>query len=128
MPTATRQAVGSSDPATGAPLCELPNASVEDGLRALDAAADAQQSWAETPARERAELLRRAFEATIARARSRALLFSFRVAACPLRCEQDTADDKGRDDQRGADTAQVEAAVRHGFGEQVAHGRAERTS
>jgi succinate-semialdehyde dehydrogenase/glutarate-semialdehyde dehydrogenase len=55
------------DPATGEPLCEVSDATPADGLAALDAAAAAQDAWAMTPSRERAELLRRAFETLIAR-------------------------------------------------------------
>ena len=50
------------------------------------------------------------------------------MAASPLGREQDEADDEDRDDQRGADAAEVESAVREWLGEQVSHRRAERTS
>jgi succinate-semialdehyde dehydrogenase/glutarate-semialdehyde dehydrogenase len=67
------------DPATGETLVELPAASVEDGTAALDAAAHAQQRWAETPARDRAELLRDAFEAVIERREEFALLITMEM-------------------------------------------------
>jgi len=67
------------DPATGETLVELPAASVEDGTAALDAAAGAQQRWAETPARDRAELLREAFEAVIERREEFALLITMEM-------------------------------------------------
>jgi succinate-semialdehyde dehydrogenase/glutarate-semialdehyde dehydrogenase len=51
------------DPATGEPICHIADGDETDSLRALDAAAEAQPGWAATPARERAELLRAAFEA-----------------------------------------------------------------
>ena len=51
------------DPATGSVLAEIADGDESDSLRALDAAAEAQPAWAATPARERAELLRAAFEA-----------------------------------------------------------------
>jgi succinate-semialdehyde dehydrogenase/glutarate-semialdehyde dehydrogenase len=67
------------DPATGETLVELPAASVEDGTAALDAAARAQQRWAETPARDRAELLRDAFEAVTERREEFALLITMEM-------------------------------------------------
>jgi len=50
------------DPATGQVLCEVADASPEEAIAALDAAAAAQASWAATPPRERSEVLTRAFE------------------------------------------------------------------
>ncbi len=55
------------NPATGQPLVEIADAGVDDAIAALDAACAAQKTWARTPARERAELLRRVFEAVIER-------------------------------------------------------------
>ncbi|MFE3054359.1 aldehyde dehydrogenase family protein [Nocardia sp. NPDC059239] len=55
------------DPATGEVLVEVADATPADGARALDAAVAAQASWAATPARERAEILRRAWELVMAR-------------------------------------------------------------
>jgi succinate-semialdehyde dehydrogenase/glutarate-semialdehyde dehydrogenase len=54
--------VAVNDPATGAVIHEIADASVDDGVAAMDAAAEAFPSWAATPARERAEILRRAFD------------------------------------------------------------------
>lgn len=56
------------DPATGRPLAEVADATADDALAALDAAAAAQESWARTAPRRRAELLRAGFEAITARA------------------------------------------------------------
>ncbi|HEY0696329.1 MAG TPA: NAD-dependent succinate-semialdehyde dehydrogenase [Micromonospora sp.] len=55
------------DPATGSTIAEVADASVEDGLDALAAAARAQSAWAATPPRERGEVLRRAFDVIIER-------------------------------------------------------------
>jgi succinate-semialdehyde dehydrogenase/glutarate-semialdehyde dehydrogenase len=55
------------DPATGEELAELVDATANDAVAALDAAVAVQQSWASTPARERAEILRRAFDLLTAR-------------------------------------------------------------
>jgi succinate-semialdehyde dehydrogenase/glutarate-semialdehyde dehydrogenase len=56
------------DPATGQVLAEVADATADDALAALDAAAEAQESWARTAPRTRAELLRAGFEAITARA------------------------------------------------------------
>ncbi|EME66863.1 gamma-hydrobutyrate dehydrogenase [Rhodococcus ruber BKS 20-38] len=56
------------DPATGAVLAEVADASADDGLRALDLAVAAQAEWAATPPRVRGEILRTAFELVHARA------------------------------------------------------------
>jgi succinate-semialdehyde dehydrogenase/glutarate-semialdehyde dehydrogenase len=50
------------NPADGDVLAQIGDASVEDGLAAVGAAHDAFQTWALTPARQRAEILRRAFD------------------------------------------------------------------
>ncbi|MEV0708391.1 NAD-dependent succinate-semialdehyde dehydrogenase [Nocardia aurea] len=53
------------DPATGAVLCEVADASPTDGLDALTAASRAQPGWAATPPRERSDLLMRAHRALL---------------------------------------------------------------
>ena len=50
------------DPATFTVLAEVGDASVADGLDAVASAYDAFSTWSVTPARQRAEILRRAFE------------------------------------------------------------------
>lgn len=50
------------DPATGRVLKSVASASVRDGAAALDAACAAFPTWSATPARERGEVLRRAFD------------------------------------------------------------------
>ncbi len=50
------------NPATGEVLAHVADATPEDGMAALDAAAEAQAAWSRTPARERGEILRRAWE------------------------------------------------------------------
>ena len=50
------------DPATGEVIKTIADAGVEDGAAAMDAAVDAAAAWAKTPPRERAEILRRAFD------------------------------------------------------------------
>ena len=50
------------DPATDKPLVEVASATEDDANAALDAAVSAAAEWAATPARERAEILRKVFE------------------------------------------------------------------
>lgn len=67
------------DPATGAVLAEVADASRSDAVAALDAAALAQAAWAGTPARRRSEILRRAFELLVERADEFALLMTLEM-------------------------------------------------
>ena len=67
------------DPSTGAVLCQVPDASVEDGLAALDAAARAQDDWAAVAPRERGEILRRGYEAVMERLEDLALLMTLEM-------------------------------------------------
>ncbi|SKC09343.1 NAD-dependent aldehyde dehydrogenases, partial [Arthrobacter sp. 49Tsu3.1M3] len=67
------------DPATGKVLLSIADAGPEDGKAALDAAAAAQESWAKVPARERGEILRRAFELVTERAEDFALLMTLEM-------------------------------------------------
>ncbi|MDQ1137686.1 succinate-semialdehyde dehydrogenase/glutarate-semialdehyde dehydrogenase [Microbacterium sp. SORGH_AS 1204] len=71
--------VAVNDPATGDVLLEIADASVDDGVAAMDAAADAFPSWAATPARERAEILRRAFDLLQERKEDVALLMTLEM-------------------------------------------------
>lgn len=50
------------DPATGAVIRTIADATPGDGIRALDAAVAAQDSWAATAPRTRSDILRRAFD------------------------------------------------------------------
>ena len=67
------------DPATGTSLCEVADASADDAKAALDAAVAAGADWSQTAPRERGEILRRAFEAIIARADELALLMTLEM-------------------------------------------------
>ncbi|NKX53287.1 NAD-dependent succinate-semialdehyde dehydrogenase [Arthrobacter mobilis] len=67
------------DPATGNVLATLASATSEDALAALDAADKVQASWARTAPRERAEILRRAFELVTERAEDFALLMTLEM-------------------------------------------------
>jgi succinate-semialdehyde dehydrogenase / glutarate-semialdehyde dehydrogenase len=65
------------DPATSELITTVANASVEDGLAAVDAAEAAAADWAATAPRRRAEILRRAFELMTARAEDLARLIAW---------------------------------------------------
>ena len=62
------------NPATEEPVTEVADASPEDALDAVAAAAAALPGWAARPPRERAECLRRAYELMIARSEQLARL------------------------------------------------------
>jgi succinate-semialdehyde dehydrogenase/glutarate-semialdehyde dehydrogenase len=67
------------DPATGETLTTVASATVEDGKAALDAAVAAQPDWAATAPRERAEILRSAFELIVERADHFAMLMTLEM-------------------------------------------------
>ncbi|MGT2463836.1 NAD-dependent succinate-semialdehyde dehydrogenase [Sinomonas atrocyanea] len=67
------------DPATGRTLLEIADGTSEDAVAALDAADAVQASWARTAPRERAEILRRAFELVTERAEEFALLMTLEM-------------------------------------------------
>jgi succinate-semialdehyde dehydrogenase / glutarate-semialdehyde dehydrogenase len=67
------------DPATGASLCEVADATPDDALAALDAAVAAQPAWAATPPNERSEILHRAFLALGEQADDLALLMTLEM-------------------------------------------------
>jgi len=67
------------DPATGLKLLSIADASFEDGQKAIQAAHDAQASWAKTAPRVRAELLRAAFEKVTAMSDDFAILMSLEM-------------------------------------------------
>jgi succinate-semialdehyde dehydrogenase/glutarate-semialdehyde dehydrogenase len=67
------------DPSTGKPLVEVADATPQDALDALGAAADAQAAWAATAPRERGEILRRAYELLLARTDELALVMTLEM-------------------------------------------------
>ncbi|WP_395109690.1 NAD-dependent succinate-semialdehyde dehydrogenase [Actinomadura sp. SCN-SB] len=64
---ATEATFDVTDPATGTVIARVADATVEQGLAALDSIVAAAPGWAATTLRDRAELLRRAFDAVMAR-------------------------------------------------------------
>jgi succinate-semialdehyde dehydrogenase/glutarate-semialdehyde dehydrogenase len=67
------------DPATEETLTEVADASPDDAMKALDAAAETQEEWQKTAPRERGEILRRAWEEITERADELALLMTLEM-------------------------------------------------
>ncbi|WP_280382592.1 NAD-dependent succinate-semialdehyde dehydrogenase [Nocardia wallacei] len=67
------------NPATGEPLAHVADATPDDAMRALDAAAAVQQEWAATTARDRAEILRAVYDRIIERTEDLALLMTLEM-------------------------------------------------
>ena len=67
------------DPALGEPIGRVADGTATDGLMELDAAERVQPAWARTPPRERADILRRAFEEVVARADELALIMTLEM-------------------------------------------------
>ncbi|WP_100811892.1 MULTISPECIES: NAD-dependent succinate-semialdehyde dehydrogenase [unclassified Microbacterium] len=67
------------DPATGAVIKTIADATPEDGMRALDAAVAAQDAWAATPPRTRSDILRRAFDLVQERKEDLALVMTLEM-------------------------------------------------
>ncbi|MDQ1605477.1 MAG: succinate-semialdehyde dehydrogenase / glutarate-semialdehyde dehydrogenase [Actinomycetota bacterium] len=65
-----------TDPATGEVIAQVADGSAEDGLAAVTAAAEAGPAWATTPPRQRAEILRKAWQLMTDRADEIATLIS----------------------------------------------------
>ncbi|GAA1734518.1 succinate-semialdehyde dehydrogenase / glutarate-semialdehyde dehydrogenase [Dietzia kunjamensis subsp. schimae] len=64
------------NPATGEAIATIADGGAGDAAAAIEAAGRAQPSWAAIPARERAEILRRAYELIVERADELALLMT----------------------------------------------------
>jgi succinate-semialdehyde dehydrogenase/glutarate-semialdehyde dehydrogenase len=62
VPASGGQTFAVHNPASGQVLVEIADAQPDDGARALDAAAFAQQNWAATSPRDRSDILRRAWD------------------------------------------------------------------
>jgi succinate-semialdehyde dehydrogenase / glutarate-semialdehyde dehydrogenase len=78
-PAAAGASFAVEDPSTQLGLVEVADATAEDALAALAAAADAQGEWAVSAPRERGEILRRAYEAIVARTEELALLMTLEM-------------------------------------------------
>lgn len=71
--------LGVEDPATGETLIEVADATPEDAMAALAAAADKQAEWATSAPRDRGEILRRAYEAIVEQTDELALLMTLEM-------------------------------------------------
>jgi len=67
------------NPATEGVIAHVADATPQDGIAALDAAAAVEKEWAATPARERGEILRSVFETITARAEDLATLMTLEM-------------------------------------------------
>jgi succinate-semialdehyde dehydrogenase/glutarate-semialdehyde dehydrogenase len=79
VPSTSGRSIDVTDPSTGRVIKTIADASVADAQRAMDAAADAQASWASTAPRVRGEILRRAFDLLQERADDFALLMTLEM-------------------------------------------------
>ena len=77
IPAASGETFPVIDPATATPITEISCGTAADASAALDAAASAQPGWATRSPRERAEILRRAWELMMASAQELANLMSW---------------------------------------------------
>ncbi len=75
----TGETIDVFDPATGELLKTIASATVEDAVRALDAAVAAQAAWAATSSRHRSNVLRDAFNLLMERKEDFALLMSMEM-------------------------------------------------
>jgi succinate-semialdehyde dehydrogenase/glutarate-semialdehyde dehydrogenase len=73
------RAIDVHDPATGAVIRTIADASIADAAKAMNAAADTQPSWAATAPRARGEILRGAFDLLQERAEEFALLMTLEM-------------------------------------------------
>jgi succinate-semialdehyde dehydrogenase/glutarate-semialdehyde dehydrogenase len=78
-PASEGKTLAVEDPSTGMTLAEVADATPEDALAALAAAADAQAAWAATAPRKRGEILRRAYELLLERADELALVMTLEM-------------------------------------------------
>ncbi|TCJ21547.1 NAD-dependent succinate-semialdehyde dehydrogenase [Microbacterium sp. PI-1] len=67
------------DPSTNEVIAHVADATAEDGVKALDAAAAVQEEWAATPPRVRSDILRRVFDIVRERADDIALLMTLEM-------------------------------------------------
>ncbi|MET4583609.1 succinate-semialdehyde dehydrogenase/glutarate-semialdehyde dehydrogenase [Conyzicola nivalis] len=79
VPSTSGRSIDVYDPSTGLVIKTIADASVEDGIRAVDAAAEVQASWGSTAPRVRGEILRGAFDLLQERADEFALLMTLEM-------------------------------------------------
>lgn len=76
LPAAEGGLIDVVDPSTETVIATVPDATVEDGVAAVEAAARAAKEWRRTPPRKRSEILRRCFELMNERSEALATLIS----------------------------------------------------
>lgn len=79
QPSSSGSTISVNDPSTGDIIKTIADATVEDAVRALDAAVAIQDDWANTAPRVRGEILRRAFDMLIARKEEFSLLMTLEM-------------------------------------------------
>jgi succinate-semialdehyde dehydrogenase/glutarate-semialdehyde dehydrogenase len=79
------------DPSTGATLCEVADATVDDAKAALAAADEAFASWRLTAPRERSDILRGAYDTVTERADELALLMTLEMGKPVAECKAEIA-------------------------------------
>jgi succinate-semialdehyde dehydrogenase/glutarate-semialdehyde dehydrogenase len=79
VPSKSGRTLPVENPATGEALCEVADAGAEDAEAALAAADRHRREWAARAPRERGEILRRAYEAIVARTDDLALLMTLEM-------------------------------------------------
>src|ERR671913_373171 len=75
----TSETIEVEDPSTGEVLAEVADATVDDALSALGAAADAQAGWAATQPRERGRVLADAYALIMERVDELALIMTLEM-------------------------------------------------
>ena len=75
-PSSNGRLIDVVDPSSGAVIAAVPDATLEDAVAAVEAAASAAKGWRETPPRKRSEILRRCFELMVERSETLAMLIS----------------------------------------------------
>ncbi|BCH12145.1 NAD-dependent succinate-semialdehyde dehydrogenase [Mesorhizobium sp. 131-3-5] len=75
-PSSDGRVIDVVDPSSGSVIAAVPDATLDDALAAVDAAAKAATGWRETAPRERSEILRRCFELMVERSETLAMLIS----------------------------------------------------
>ncbi|MFV0433791.1 MAG: NAD-dependent succinate-semialdehyde dehydrogenase [Leucobacter sp.] len=78
-PSASGATYDVQDPATGEVIKSIADATVEDAVRALDAAVEAQESWGTTSTRVRSDIMRRAYYLLMERKEDFALLMAMEM-------------------------------------------------
>ena len=76
QPAASGRTFAVENPATGKTIVEVADGGAEDAARAIAVAGERQREWARTAPRERGEILRRAYDLTVARTEELAALMT----------------------------------------------------